>query len=323
MRKILCICFLAAGYSAQAQLFTPTRIFASGVNLRAEVMPTAGLSDTARFGYARFNVQGIIPIRGGAGLKLHNFKLKKIDVEINQMFLAVNVGYRAPTFSFPNPEISPVKQPFYTASAALTGIHASLRDKIWLYAVGIGVSETDELLDRKTARPYGMGGAVRVRIAGLRTQWFYGGGVLFEPGKITPVPIAGVQTRLFTKNTRLTVILPVQVTLAQRLNKKTWGEIGVSAGGFNTGYQAAAFGPNAIRLAYRQWKGSVSLNVSPIKPVNLSVEAGVAAFRSLTVSRAGDQLREFTPAMSPFVAVSAYFNLSKSLLDSRGFGSLL
>lgn len=323
MQKIVLLCLLAAGYSAQGQLFTPTRIFASGINLRAEVMPTAALSDTAKFGYARFNVQGIIPIRGGAGLKLHNFQLRKIDVEINQMFLAVNIGYRAPTFSFPNPEISPVRQPFYTASAALTGIHASLRDKIWLYAVGIGVSETDELLNRKTARPYGMGGAVRVHIVGLRTQWFYGGGVLLEPGRITPAPIAGVQTRLFTKNTRLTIILPLQATLAQRLNKKTWGEIGVSAGGFNTGYRAAAFGPNAIRLAYRQVKGSVSLNFSPIKPVNLSVEAGVAGLRSLKVTRAGDTLREYTPAMSPFVAVSAYFNMSKSLLDSRGFGSIL
>lgn len=301
-----------------AQLsLTPSRIFASGINIRAEVTPSARMNDTARVGYSRFNIQGLIPIRGGAGVKFHNFNLRKIDVEVNQMFLAINAGYRAPNFSFNKED-----QGIYTVSAAITGIHASLRDKIWLYAAGIGISEPEELFSVSKARPYGMGGAVRVRIAGLKTQWFYGGAVVFEPGRITPIPIAGINARI-TKGTRVTIILPLQASVSQKLTKKVWGEAGIAAGGFNAGYLSPSFNPNAIRLAYRQGKASATLNYSPVKPVQLSVEAGVTGMRTLKTMRAGDVLEKYTVNTSPFMAVSCYFNLSKSLLDSRGFGAIL
>ena len=90
MRLLLTSLLLLAALATQAQItLTPARIFASGVNLRAEFMPAAALNDTARFSSVRFNVQGIVPVRGGAGIKLHNFNLKKIDIEFNQMFLAL------------------------------------------------------------------------------------------------------------------------------------------------------------------------------------------------------------------------------------------
>lgn len=275
------------------------------------------MNDTARLGYSRFNIQGIVPIRGGAGVKFNNFNLRKIDVEINQMFLVVNAGYRQPNFSFDKND-----QGIYTGSLVLTGIHASLRDKIWLYAAGLGVSETDELLNFSKARPYGMGGAVRVRIAGPRTQWFYGGAVVFEPGRITPIPIAGINTRI-AKGTRLMLVLPLQASVSQKITKKVWGEVGVAAGGFNAGYLTPNLNPNALRLAYRQAKASFTVNYSPIKPVQLSFEAGMTGLRTLKTMRAGDVLEKFTINSSPFMAVSCYFNLSKSILDSRGFGSVL
>ncbi|MDR6193436.1 hypothetical protein [Siphonobacter sp. SORGH_AS_0500] len=318
MRILLTLFTLLLTSSTYAQLsLTPTRIFASGVNIRAEVTPAAKMNDTARLGYSRFNVQGIVPIRGGAGVKFHNFNLRKIDVEINQMFLVVNAGYRQPNFSFDKND-----QGIYTGSLVLTGIHASLRDKIWLYAAGLGVSETDELLNFSKARPYGMGGAVRVRIAGPRTQWFYGGAVVFEPGRITPIPIAGINTRI-AKGTRLMLVLPLQASVSQKITKKVWGEVGVAAGGFNAGYLTPNLNPNALRLAYRQAKASFTVNYSPIKPVQLSFEAGMTGLRTLKTMRAGDVLEKFTINSSPFMAVSCYFNLSKSILDSRGFGSVL
>ncbi|PMD92751.1 hypothetical protein BWI97_19380 [Siphonobacter sp. BAB-5405] len=318
MRILFTVGMLLWASLSYAQLsLTPSRIFASGINVRAEVTPAASINDTARLGYSRFNVQGIIPIRGGAGVKFHNFNLRKIDVEINQMFLAINAGYRMPNFSFDKND-----QGIYTVSAAITGIHASLRDKIWVYAVGLGVSETEDLFSFSKARPYGVGGAVRVRIAGLRTQWFYGGAVVFEPGRITPIPIGGINARI-AKNTRLTLILPLQASIAQKVSKQTWLEAGIAAGGFNAGYLTPNLNPNAIRLAYRQGKASFTVNYSPIKPVQLSFEAGMTGLRTLKTMRAGDVLEKFTINSSPFMAVSCYFNLSKSVLDSRGFGSIL
>ncbi|MFT4033507.1 MAG: hypothetical protein QM669_13895, partial [Siphonobacter sp.] len=318
MRVFLSICAFLLATTTYAQLsLTPTRIFASGINLRAEVTPAARMNDTARLGYSRFNVQGIIPLRGGAGVKLHNFRLRKIDVEVNQMFLAVNLGYRTPNFSFEKNDPG-----IYTVSAAITGIHASLRDKIWLYAAGLGVSEPEALLTYSKARPYGMGGAVRVRIAGLRTQWFYGGAIIFEPGRITPIPIGGINTRI-AKGSRLTLVLPLLMSYSQKLAPKVWGEVGMAAGGFNAGYLSPSFNPNAIRLAYRQGKASFTLNYSPIKPIQLSVEAGVTGVRSLKVMRAGDVLQKHTINTAPFMAVSCYFSMSKSLLDSKGFGAVL
>lgn len=318
MRILLTLFTLLLASTTYAQLsLTPTRIFASGVNIRAEVTPSARMNDTARLGYSRINIQGIVPIRGGAGVKFHNFNLRKIDVEINQMFLVVNACYRQPNFSFDKND-----QGIYTGSLVLTGIHASLRDKIWLYAAGLGVSETDELLNFSKARPYGMGGAVRVRIAGPRTQWFYGGAVVFEPGRITPIPIAGINTRI-AKGTRLMLVLPLQASVSQKITKKVWGEVGIAAGGFNAGYMTPNLNPNALRLAYRQGKASFTVNYSPIKPVQLSFEAGMTGMRTLKTMRAGDVLEKFNINSSPFMAVSCYFNLSKSILDSRGFGSIL
>ena len=318
MRIFLTLLWVLAALAAQAQItLTPARIFASGVNLRAEFIPAASLNDSARFSSVRYNVQGIVPIRGGAGIKLHNFNLRKIDIEFNQMFLAFNLGYRVPEFSF---EKDP--QPLYTVAAAITGIHASLRDKIWLYGVGIGGTETADNLTVKRVKPYGMGGAERVKIAGLRTQWFYGGAVLFEPGRITPVPIVGVNTRI-TKNSQLMVAFPFLATYSHKVGKKTWAEVGLATGGFNAGYQLPEFSAATARLAYRQGKGSFSLNYNPVKPIQLSAEVGVTAFRNMKVMQAGEVLQKWPVGTSPFLALSCYVNFSRSLLDKRGFGSIL
>lgn len=297
---------------ASAQLLNLNRFFAPGLNLHAEWIPVSQLADTSQFGVNRYNLQLIVPLKGDLSVKL-----RKPDLKVRQTFLAINAGFRQPSITTASPLMA-TKNNIYTLSGALTGISASFRDKIWLWSIGGGFTESDNTFSH--LKPYGLATVLRIRIKNLKTQYFYGGAISYTPSFLLPVPIAGLTTKLSSQD-RLTLIFPVQANLNHSFSETFNTDIALGFGGFNSGYQTPIFGSNPIRLNYRQIKLSAQANYNPTKRVQFSLELGIAAARNLTAKFGNTTLRDFTPKAQPFVGLNLYINLKGSILESRGFGN--
>lgn len=300
------LCFVE---SVQAQHMSLSRLFYPNITLRAEYLPDASVGANRSFGYSRTSFLALIPLRSevqaGIGIR------KKFDVQIKHTILTGN-------FSQINPAIDGNIQPangFKTASLGAILLRASLRDKIWVYGGGIGLTESNETFF--TPQPFLYGGAARLRVFGLQTQILYGTAVVYNQ-KFRVIPIFGINKRI-NKDWRISALLPFNIDVNYRTTKWLNFDFIGTVGGYSGGFQSISQTEKLLRRSnYQHIKFSLAANAHLLTVLNLSLEAGVASFRQVRIfNSARENLESYQPNLTPFVGASVRYITSKSKGSSK------
>ncbi|GAA4444432.1 hypothetical protein GCM10023091_34540 [Ravibacter arvi] len=280
--------------------------------MRAEFHPEAGMGSGGRYGLTRTSVLGLVPLKSEVQA---SFSLrKKFDLRAVHTLMYVHYGQSSP-------EIDGLRIPqngYKSVSAGVIRLQASLKDRLWMYGGGLGISESNETFF--SPRPHIWGGAARMHILGLQTQLMYGSILLYNQ-KLMVVPVFGINKR-FNKNWRATAILPF--TASVRYNANKWLNMEAISGlnGYSSGFKLAAPATPELermnRQNYRHVKAGLAVNAHLLSVFNISLEAGVTTFRSLKdIGETGLVLERYRPATAPYVGASLRYLTSRSKLSSK------
>ncbi|MFN8352981.1 MAG: hypothetical protein U0Y10_00920 [Spirosomataceae bacterium] len=314
LRFVIINSLFLLSWGANAQHFSLSRLFYPNVTLKAEYMPAASFGDNHTYGLSRTSFMGMIPLRSeveaGIGFR------RKLDIRARHTMLLAN-------FSQINPTVDGKEMPsngFKTLSLSAIMLQASLRDKIWVYGVGGGITESNETFF--TPQPFLYGGAARMRVFGLNSQIIYGTALVYNQ-KFRIIPLFGFNKKL-GKNWHASALLPVALNVNYKA--KDWINFGTSlaVGGYSGGFQEVTATEKLLRRQnYQHVKLSLSANAHVLTVLNLSLEVGVLSFRQVkTFNTARETLSSFNPGMAPYVSASVRYITSKSKLSSKFMNKL-
>jgi len=304
------ICFLLITVSsAQAQHFALSRLFYPNVTLKADYSVPSSLNGTQDYGMSRSGFYGIIPIQ--SEVQLGYSLRKKLDLRAVHTVMLAQFTQIQPTIdSKNNPENG-----YKTLSLGVIRLQASIKDRLWVYGGGLGMTETNETFF--TPQPFFWGGAARMHILGLRTQIIYGSAITYNQ-KLRFVPILGVNKGL-GKHWRVSALLPFMANANYKVTK--WFNVDMLAGlnGYSGGFQVQTPEEKTLRREnYRQIKVGVAANAHLFSVINISLEAGVTTFRQLrTFNSARENLTSYTPATTPYIGASVRYITSRSNFSSK------
>jgi hypothetical protein len=305
----LALFFLLIAFGSQAQQFGLSRVFYPNVTVRAEYMPAASIGNNQDFGYTRTSFGGMMPLRSEVDVSL-SFR-KKVDLRARHFLMLANATQINPTY---NNAVKP-DNGFKTASLGVVMLQASLRDRLWVYGGGLGLTESNETFF--TPQPFFWGAAARMRILGIHTQIAYGSALVYSQ-KLRVIPIFGINKR-FNKQWRVAALLPFAADVNYKFSE--WLNLDMMAGfdGYSGGFQQLSPTEKLIRRSnYQDIKISAALNAHLFTVLNVSLEAGLSTFRQIrTFNSARETLATQTPGMMPFVGASVRYITSKSKLSSQ------
>jgi hypothetical protein len=315
--KFVCAVMLSLLLSALvipvvAQQLNMSRLFYPNATIRAEHYPSTQIGQGAAYGLTRTSVLGLVPIQSEVQA---SFSLrKKFDLRAVHTLMYAHYGQVSPTID----QIGTPPNGFKSVSLGVIRLQASLKDRLWVYGGGLGISESSETFF--TPKPHIWGGAARLHLLGLQTQFMYGS-ILAYHQKLMVVPVVGFNKR-FNRNWRATAILPFSATV--RYNAKKWLSVEAIAGlnGYSSGFKVSApVTPELERLNrqnYRHVKVGLAVNAHLLSVFNVSLEGGMTTFRSLkNVGETGYVLDRYQPRAVPYVGASVRYITSKSKLSSK------
>lgn len=303
---------ICATFPLAAQQLNLSRLFYPNATLRAEFYPSSQAGGGHEYGLTRTSALALVPIQSEVQA---SFSLrKKFDLRAVHTLMYAHYSQVSPVFD-------QVKDPLNGYKAVSLGIirlQASLKDRLWVYGGGLGISESNETFF--SPRPHLWGGAARMHILGLQTQLMYGS-VLAYNQKFLVIPVFGINKR-FNRKWRATAILPFSATV--RYNAEKWFSMEALAGlnGYSSGFKVAAPAtPEFERLNrqnYRHIKAGIGANAHLLSVFNVSLEAGVTTFRSLkNLGETGHTLDAWHPSMTPYIGASVRYITSRSKLSSK------
>ena len=297
--------------SAQAQHFALSRLFYPNLTLKADynVPSNLGGGTGKDYGLTRSGFFGIIPIQ--SEVQLGYSLRKKFDLRAVHTVLLTQFTQLQPTLDGKNVPDNGYK----TLSLGVIRLQASIKDRLWVYGGGLGMTESNETFF--TPQPFFWGGAARMHILGLHTQIMYGS-ILAYNQKLRFVPVFGVNKR-FGRDWRVSALLPFMMNVNYRTTR--WFNVDMLAGlnGYSGGFQIQTPEEKMLRREnYRQIKLGVSANAHLFTVLNISLEAGVTTFRQLkTFNSARETLTAYTPGTTPYIGASVRYITSKSKLSNR------
>ncbi|WP_221394789.1 hypothetical protein [Dyadobacter sp. NIV53] len=306
----LLICFLLVIISSvKAQHFALSRLFYPNVTLKADYSVPSSMNGTQDYGVTRSGFYGIIPIQSEVQLG-YSLK-KKLDLRAIHTVMLAQFTQIQPTVDGKDIPTNGYK----TLSLGVIRLQASIKDRLWVYGGGLGMTETNETFF--TPQPFFWGGAARMHILGLRTQIIYGS-ILAYNQKLRFVPVFGVNKGL-GKHWRLSALLPFMANANYKVTK--WFNVDMMAGlnGYSGGFQVQTPEEKMLRREnYRHIKVGAAANVHLFSVLNVSLEAGVTTFRQLrTFNSAHENLSSYNPATTPYIGASVRYITSKSGFSSR------
>jgi hypothetical protein len=310
-RPLLFSLLLMTTFSVKAQHFALSRLFYPNVTLKADynVPSNMGGGTGKDFGYSRAGFFGIVPIQ--SEVQLGYSLQKKFDLRAVHTVLLTQYTQIQPTVDSKNIPDNGYK----TLSVGVIRLQASIKDRLWVYGGGLGMTESNETFF--TPQPFFWGGAARMHILGLHTQIIYGS-ILTYNQKLRFVPVLGVNKR-FGRDWRVSALLPFMVNVNYRSTK--WFNVDMLAGlnGYSGGFQVQTPEEKMLRREnYRQIKTGISANAHLFTVLNISLEAGVTTFRQLkTFNSAHETLTAYKPATTPYIGASVRYITSKSKLSNR------
>ncbi len=295
--------------NTQAQHFSLSRLFYPNVTLKADYNMPSNMGDNLDYGVSKAGFFGLIPIQ--SEVQLGYSLRKKLDLKaIHTVMLAQYTQIQPMVNTLDSPENG-----YKTLSVGIIRLQASIKDRLWVYGGGIGMTETNETIF--TPQPFLWGGGARMHILGLKTQIMYGS-ILAYNQKIKFVPIFGINKGL-GKQWRISALLPFMVNANYKATK--WFNVDMLSGlsGYSGGFQIQTPEEKLLRKEnYRQIKLGISANVHLFSVLNLSIEGGVTTFRQLkTFNSARENLTSFTPATTPYIGASVRYITNRSKFSSK------
>ncbi|WP_109676674.1 hypothetical protein [Dyadobacter jejuensis] len=292
-----------------AQHFSLSRLFYPNVTLKAEYAVPSPMGNSQEYGLSKAGFLGIIPLQSEVQL---GFSLKKkLDLRAVHTVMLAQYNQLQPTIGgIDNPENG-----YKTLSLGVLRMQASIKDKLWVYGGGLGITETNETLF--TPQPFIWGGGARMHILGLKTQILYGS-ILAYNQKIKFVPVFGINKGI-GKQWRISALLPFMVNANYKATK--WFNMDMFAGlnGYSGGFQVQTPEEKLLRREnYRQIKLGLSGNVHVFSVLNVSVEAGLSTFRQVrTFNSARENLTSYTPQATPYIGASVRYITHRSKFSSK------
>lgn len=301
--------FTLLSTASTAQQLGLSRLFYPNVTLKAEYYVPSGASSEGDYGLTRTSFLGIVPIQ--SEVQLGYSLRKKLDLKASHTVAIGQFTQLQPTLN--NSQVPP--NGYKTISMGLIRLQASIKDRMWVYGGGLGITESNETFF--TPQPFIWGGAARMRMYGLQTQLIYGT-VLVYNQKVRVVPVVGFNKRL-TRKWRATAILPFMADVNYKVSP--WFNIDMLAGlnGYSGGFQLQTTEEKLLRREnYKHIKLGVSANAHLFTVLNVSLEAGMTGFRTLrTFNSARENLSSSHPAPTPYIGASVRYITSRSSLSSR------
>lgn len=308
-RYFLACLLIISTCSVQAQHFALSRLFYPNVTLKADYTVPSSMNGTQDYGLTRSGFFGIIPVQSEVQLG-YSLK-KKLDLRAVHTVMLAQFTQIQPTVDSKNLPDNGYK----TLSLGVIRMQASLKDRLWVYGGGLGMTETNQTFF--TPQPFFWGGAARMHILGLRTQLMYGT-VLSYNQKLRFIPVLGFNKGL-GRHWRASALLPFMADVNYKATP--WFNIDMLAGlnGYSGGFQIQTPEEKMNRREnYRNIKIGASANVHLFSVINISLEAGVTTFRQIrTFNSARENLTSYTPATTPYIGASVRYITSRSGISSK------
>ncbi len=312
MREVSKLAFfmvLVTAGRSYGQSFNLSRLFYPNASVKAEYYVPSSTPSGGEFGLTRTSFFGMTPIQSevNVGYSLR----KKFDIKAIHTVMYGHYTQLQPTIA----GIRTPEDGYKTASLGVIRLQASLKDRLWVYGGGLGVTETNETFF--APQPYIWGGAARLRIFGLHSQLMYGSVLVFSQ-KLRVVPVLGFNKR-FARHWRATAVLPFSANVNYKANKFFNVDMLAGINGYSGGFKIQGPEEKLVRREnYQHLKVGMAANLHLFTVINLSAEAGLTGFRTVRVfNSARENLSSTSPGPSPYVGVSFRYITSRSGISSR------
>lgn len=293
----------------QAQHFSLSRLFYPNVTLSASYLPEASMDNNQNFGLTRTSFSGLLPLQSEVTIGYGS--RKKFDLRARHTVLVANIAQLDPTY---NGAVRP-DNGYKTASVGAIMLQASLKDRLWVYAIGGGITESNETFF--TPQPFLYGGAARMRILGVNTQILYGTALVYNQ-KFRILPVFGINKKI-GKKWRAAALLPFMIDFNYRQNGWLNFDFIGAVNGFSGGFQQLGPTEKLLRRTnYQHLKLSIAANAHLFTVLNVSLEAGVVGLRQLrTFNPSHETLLAQTPGFTPYLGATVRYITSRSNFSSK------
>lgn len=122
----------------------------------------------------------------------------------------------------------------HTASVGALGVSLTRKFRIQFWSLNVNVSEEDRTFDRAVPRFGGVIGKMKVK--GLRRQFFYGLAASYSDGLPLPIPFVG-GTAPMGEKWSFNYVLPLQASFTHRFSQRTRLSIGIGPEGSRSGIE--------------------------------------------------------------------------------------
>ena len=151
-----------------------------------------------------------------------------VRVEARQLLGSVRLGARQVQIGFDSTRV----RNLYTASAGLMGIHLTRKLRVLFWSANVNISEEDHTMEEAVPRFTGLVGKMKVK--GLRRQFFYGLAASFTDGLSLPVPFIGGSAPM-GKKWSFNYVLPLQASFGWKVADHTRLNLGLGLDGNRSG----------------------------------------------------------------------------------------
>ncbi|MBK9176194.1 MAG: hypothetical protein IPM46_07635 [Flavobacteriales bacterium] len=230
--------------------------------------------------------------RGLKGLLKNSIRL-----EASQLLGSVRVGARQVQLGFD----SIGTRQLYTASAGLMGIKLTRKHRVLFWSANVNASEEDRTIDALVPRFNGVIGKLRVN--GLRKQFFYGLAFSYTDGLALPVPFLGGMAPLGGDWT-FHYTIPAQVAVGLRPKEGTRFLLGVNADGFRSGMEWQG---ERVNMNHASLRAFVNVRHRINRTFQMRADVGYAVLQSARFS--GTDLRPNRYPAEPALVISAGVNV--------------
>ncbi|MBC7864505.1 MAG: hypothetical protein IAF38_16135, partial [Bacteroidia bacterium] len=201
------------------------------------------------------------------------------------------------------------KKNYYSLTGGFMGVKLDKKYRIVFYNLSVNISEEDKTIKQSVPRFSGVLG--RIRITGLRKNYFYGVALVYSDGLPLPVPFFG-GSQPIKKNFVLNYTIPAQLNI-QYKKGNTSLTVGAIADGFRTGmsYHNQRVNINhTAGQAYFLWKQKLG------KTVAVRLEGGYYFYSMLSFPKGKVTRYQFPIQPGPYFNVGINVLFGKSLFEN-------
>ena len=214
------------------------QLFRPRLRVEGHWLPQVGLEkgagtyeDRSALAILTFPVHSAFSVNAKLDLSADNIvELLKNGVRVRASQVMGNVRYGTRQVLFD--DVLGETRMLHTASIGAMGVSLTKKYRILLWSVNVNVSEEDRTFDRAVPRFGGVIGKMKVR--GLRKQFFYGLAASYTDGLTLPVPFIGGSAPI-GKKWSFNYVLPLQASFGWKVSSATRLSFGTGLEGNRSG----------------------------------------------------------------------------------------